>query len=163
MKEEELQQKFSCGTIETTYENGRIAVLSGQGSFALAGIYFFNLFMNAPDIYMKLYPLLGLVFCLYRIYRQHDVVCYVAEKGLVVRRNCHTIQELLAEQVRGTEHLVFIPYELIFSVSKTWADFELGQAEIGGIVVQPVRLRYLSKEAKQSIFERIQKGQEKDD
>lgn len=58
---------------------------------------------------------------------------------------------------------MFIPYKIIFSVSPEWADFELGQPEIGGIVIQAVRLRFLSKEAKQNILERIRHEQEREE
>ena len=163
MKAEELQRRFSCGAVEKTYENGRLVVFVLQAVFAVVGIYFFCLFMRETSAGHKIYLLAGLFFCLLRIYRQRDIVCYVTEKGLVVRKQCHSLYEFFSEQIKGTEYLVFIPYEIIFSVSPEWADFELGQPEIGGIVIQAVRLRFLSKEAKQNILERIRREQEREE
>ena len=97
---------------------------------------------------IRIYPFLGLVFCLVRMYRQGDTVCYVTEKGLVVRSHYRTFYEFMSEILFGTEHLVFIPYKIIFDIPSNWVTFELGSTEIGGLVVQPVRLRYLSEKNK---------------
>ena len=109
---------------------------------------------------IRIYPLLGLVFCLVRMYRQGDTVCYVTEKGLVVRSHYRTFYEFMSEILFGTEHLVFIPYKIIFDIPSNWVTFELGSAEIGGLVVQPVRLRYLSAKNKKEILARIRAAQE---
>ncbi len=58
------------------------------------------------------------------------------------------------------ENLVFIPYKTIFDIPSNWVTFELGSAEIGGLVVQPVRLRYLSAKNKKEILARIHMAQE---
>ena len=87
MKAEELQRRFSCGAVEKTYENGRLVVFVLQAVFAVVGIYFFCLFMRETSAGHKIYLLAGLFFCLLRIYRQRDIVCYVTEKGLSCESN----------------------------------------------------------------------------
>ena len=160
MKAKELQQRFACGKVEKMYENSRKISFLLRAVFALAGMYCFHSFMVETQAAFRIYPLLGLVFCLVRMYRQGDTVCYVTEKGLVVRSHYRTFYEFMSEIFFGTEHLVFIPYKTIFDIPSNWVTFELGSAEIGGLVVQPVRLRYLSAKNKKEILARIRAAQE---
>ena len=97
MKAKELQQRFDCGKVEKMYENSRKISFLLRAVFALAGMYCFHSFMVETQAAFRIYPFLGLVFCLVRMYRQGDTVCYVTEKGLVVRSHYRTFYEFMSE------------------------------------------------------------------
>ena len=67
MKAKELQQRFACGKVEKMYENSRKISFLLRGVFALAGMYCFHSFMVETQAAIRIYPLLGLVFCLVRM------------------------------------------------------------------------------------------------
>lgn len=73
-----------------------------------------------------------LAFCLWRIHRQDDVMCYVTRKGLVVRRQFRSLREFYDDQFHEERSLVFLPYKDIFVIGDSWQEIQLGEAEEGG-------------------------------
>ena len=90
-------------------------------------------------------------------------MCYVAEKGILVRRQFRSLHEFYDDLFHTDRSLVFLPYKDIFVIGDTWQEIQLGQAEEGGLVVLPVRLQFLSKKSKQQIIDTIKDMQDKDD
>jgi flavorubredoxin len=131
--------------------------------FTAVGIYFFWLMLDEGTFVERLDNMAVLLFCLWRIHRQRDIICYVTEKGLIVRRQFMSFQEFYNEQVHEEKNLVFLPYKDIFSISDNWQEIQLGQAVEGGIAVLPVHLQFLSKKHKQHIIDRIEEAREEDD
>ena len=163
MTREEISQHFGCGTVEQTYENSKWFSVFMQLLFTGVGIYFFWLMLAETTLAAKLDNIAVLIFCLWRIDRQRDIICYVTAKGLVVRRQFMSLEEFLDEQLHPDHNLVFIRYEDIFEISDNWREIQLGAAEEGGLAVLPVHLQFLPRRYKQEIMDRIKKEQEKDD
>ena len=82
MKAKELQQRFACGKVEKMYENSRKISFLLRGVFALAGMYCFHSFMVETQAAFRIYPFLGLVFCLVRMLRRHRRVPHRPRQGL---------------------------------------------------------------------------------
>lgn len=163
MKHQHIQEQFRCGAIEASFENSRWVSAFFQVVFTLIGMYFFWLMIHEQQLVEKIDNIAVLFFCLWRIHRQRDTVCYITEKGLVVRRQFMSLHEFLEEQVHADKHLVFLAYKDIFYIADSWQEIELGHAEEGGIAVLPVHLQFLSKKNKQQIMDRLKKEQEKQD
>lgn len=163
MTHDELQQRFRCGSIEASYENSKLFSVFMQLIFTAVGMYFLWLMLNEGTFVERLDNIAVLVFCLWRIHRQRDIICYVAEKGLIVRRQFMSFQEFYNEQVHEEKNLVFLPYKEIFSISDNWQQIELGQATEGGLAVLSVHLQFLSKKNKQHIIDRIKSEHENND
>ena len=104
-----------------------------------------------------------LAFCLWRIHRQDDVMCYVTRKGLIVRRQFRSLHEFYDDQFHEERSLIFLPYKDIFVISDNWQEIQLGEAEEGGLAVLTVHLQFLSKRNKQRIIDRIKQAHETDD
>jgi hypothetical protein len=102
-----------------------------------------------------------LIFCLWRIHRQRDIMCYITKKGMIVRRQFMSMKEFTDEQFHDDKMLVFLPYSEIFVISDDWREISLGEPTEGGIAVLPVHLQFLSKQDKQKIIDRIKEEQEK--
>lgn len=162
MKKSELSHRFPCGAIEKEYENARIFSVFMQILFTVVGIYFFWTMLPEPTLASKLDNMAVLLFCLWRIHRQRDIMCYVTKKGIIVRRQFMSWREFVDEQIHDDRSLVFLPYKDIFVISDDWREIQLGAAEDGGIAVLPVHLQFLSKKSKQAIFDRIKKEQEEE-
>lgn len=163
MTREELPQQFGCGPVEDVYENSKWFSVFMQLVFTCIGIYFFWLMLGEATLAAKLDNIAILVFCLWRIDRQRDAICYVTAKGLVVRRQFMSLQEFIDEQLHPDKNLVFIRYSEIFEISDNWKEIQLGAAEEGGLSILPVHLQFLPRRSKQKIMDRIREEQEKDD
>ncbi|WP_301859430.1 hypothetical protein [uncultured Megasphaera sp.] len=161
---EELQRRYPhCGDIEAGYENSKWFSVPMQLLFTLAGMYFFWGMLSETTLAAKLDNIAVLLFCLWRIHRQRDVICYVTKKGLAVRRQFMSFQDFYDEQFHEEKSFIFLPYKDIFLISDSWQEIELGKAEEGGIAVLPVHLQFLSKQNKQRIIDRLKKAQEEPD
>jgi hypothetical protein len=156
-----LIQRFSCGKIEEKYENSRVFSMFMQLIFTLVGAYFLWDMLPEPTFFSKLDNMGVLIFCLWRIHRQRDIMCYVTEKGIIVRKQFMSLREFIDEQIHEEKSLVFIPYEDIFSISDDWREIQLGMPAEGGIAVLSIHLQFLSAKHKQIIIQRIKKEQEK--
>ena len=163
MTRAELEQKFRCGPIEKSYENATAYILFVQAVFFVVAIYFIWLMLREPLWVQRIDNIAVMAFCLWRIHRQHDVMCYVAKKGIIVRRQYTSFADFRAEQKDHSHNMVFLSYDVIFSIADNWREIELGQATEGGLAVLPVRLQFLSKKHKQDIIDRIKEEQEKED
>lgn len=163
MEKKDLEKQFRCGPITAAYENSKWFSGFMKILFLLVAIYFFWLMMGETRLVEHLDNWAVLAFCLWRIHRQSDVMCYVAEKGIIVRRQFRSLHEFYDDQFHTDRSLVFLPYKDIFVIGDTWQEIQLGQAEEGGFVVLPVRLQFLSKKSKQQIIDTIKDMQDKDD
>lgn len=163
MEHTDLEKKFHCGPITAVYENSKWFSGFMKVLFLLVAIYFFWLMMGETHLVEHLDNWAVLAFCLWRIHRQNDAMCYVAEKGIIVRRQFRSLHEFYDDQFHSDRSLVFLPYKDIFVIGDTWQEIQLGQAEEGGLVVLPVRLQFLSKRSKQQIIDTIKDRQDKDD
>lgn len=160
---DELQKRYRCGTIEESFENSKWYSVFMQILFTLVGMYFFWLMLGERTLVERLDNIGVLFFCLWRIHRQRDMMCYITKKGLIVRRQCMNLRDFYNDQIHEDKNLVFLPYKDIFYVADSWQEIQLGQAEEGGIAVLPVRLQFLSKRHKQQIIDKIKEVQEKND
>ena len=160
MKTEELIKRFSCGPILHEYENAKSFIIIMQLVFTGVGAYFLLVMMTEAMLAEKLDNIAVLMFCLWRIHRQRDILCYTTEKGIIVRRQFMSLREFFEEQIHPDRAYVFVPYKHIFLVSDNWQSIELGAAEEGGIAVLPVHLQFLSRKAKQELLDRIKEGQD---
>ena len=142
MTNEELKMRFSCGEIEAEYENSKWVSLFMQLVFMFVGMYFFWTMLSESTFAGRLDNIAVLFFCLWRIHRQRDIICYAAAKGIIVRRQFMSLSEFYNDQFH---------------------EIELGHAEDGGIAILPVHLQLLSKKNKQRIIDRIKSEQEKND
>ena len=131
--------------------------------FLLVAIYFFWLMTGEAHLVEHLDNWAVLAFCLWRIHRQDDVMCYVTRKGLIVRRQFRSLHEFYDDQFHEERSLIFLPYKDIFVISDNWQEIQLGEAEEGGLAVLPVHLQFLSKRNKQRIIDRIKQAHETDD
>ena len=163
MTNEELKMRFSCGEIEAEYENSKWVSLFMQLVFMFVGMYFFWTMLSESTFAGRLDNIAVLFFCLWRIHRQRDIICYAAAKGIIVRRQFMSLSEFYNDQFHEDRNLVFLPYKEIFLISDTWQEIELGHAEDGGIAILPVHVQFLSKKNKQRIIDRIKSEQEKND
>lgn len=160
MTKDELQKRFRCGAIEGAFENSRWLTGFMRVLFTLVGMYFFWLMLGERTLVERLDNIAVLFFCLWRIHRQRDIMCYITAKGLIVRRQCLSPWDYYNEEVHDEKNLVFLPYKDIFYIADSWQEIELGQAEEGGIAVLPVRLQFLSKKHKQQIMDKVKEVQE---
>ncbi len=164
MTREDVMKRFpACGTIEKEYENSKWYSVFIQLLFMAAGMYFFWLMLNETTLLERLDNIAVLFFCLWRIHRQRDTMCYVAANGIIVRRQCASLRDYYDEQFHEERNLVYLPYKTIFLIADNWQEIEVGKAVEGGIAVLPVRLQFLSKKNKQRIIDRIKEEQEKDE
>jgi hypothetical protein len=163
VKKENILQRFPCGAIEKEFENAFCFVVFMQLIFTIVGGYFFWTMLSEATLSERLNNIAVLLFCLWRIHRQRDVLCYITEKGLIVRRQFMSLQEFVDEQIHEEKSYVFLPYREIFLISDDWREIQLGAAEEGGIAVLPVHLQFLSKKNKQIILDRLREEQEKPD
>ena len=163
MEHKDLEKQFHCGPIKAAYENSKWFSGFMRVLFLLVAIYFFWLMMGEAHLVEHLDNWAVLAFCLWRMHRQSDIMCYVAEKGILVRRQFRSLHEFYDDLFHTDRSLVFLPYKDIFVIGDTWKEIQLGQAEEGGLVVLPVRLQFLSKKSKQQIIDTIKDMQDKDD
>lgn len=131
-----------------------------QVIFTLVGMYFFWLMLSEATLAAKLDNIAVLFFCLWRIHRQRDVICFLTKKGLIVRRQFMSLKEFYDEQFHEERSFIFLPYGDIFLISDNWQEIELGKTEDGGIAILPVHLQFLSKKNKQRIIDKIKEWQE---
>ena len=163
MTKDDVTKRFpACGTIEKEYENSKCYSVCMQVIFMLVGMYFFWSMLNETTLVERLDNMVILFFCLWRIHRQRDTMCYTATNGIIVRRQCMSLRDYYNEQVHEERNLVYLPYKTIFLIADTWQEIERGKATEGGIAVLPVRLQFLSKKNKQRIIDRIKEDQEKE-
>lgn len=160
MTNDELQKRFRCGQIEEAFENSRWLTVPLRILFTVVGMYFLWLMLGERTLVERLDNIAVLFFCLWRIHRQRDIMCYITAKGLIVRRQCLSPWDYYNEEVHDEKNLVFLPYKDIFYIADSWLEIELGQAEEGGIAVLPVRLQFLSKRHKQRIMDKVKEFQE---
>lgn len=163
MTNREVEERFRCGPVEKSFENSRWVSMFLQILFTLVGMYFFWLMLGERTLAERLDNIAVLFFCLWRIHRQRDIICYLTGKGLIVRRQCISFRDYYNEQIHDDKNFVFLPYKEIFYIADSWQEIELGHAEEGGIAVLPVRLQFLSKKHKQEIMDRLKEEQEKQD
>ena len=163
MEHKDLEKQFHCGPIKAAYENSKWFSGFMRVLFLLVAIYFFWLMMGEAHLVEHLDNWAVLAFCLWRMHRQSDIMCYVAEKGILVRRQFRSLHEFYDDLFHTDRSLVFLPYKDIFVIGDTWQEIQLVQAEEGGLVVLPVRLQFLSKKSKQQIIDTIKDMQDKDD
>lgn len=163
MTNREVEERFRCGPVEESFENSRWVSVFLRIVFILIGMYFFWLMLGERTLVERFDNIAVLFFCLWRIHRQSDIICYITGKGLIVRRQCLSLHDYYNEQFHDDKNLVFLPYKEIFYIADSWQEIELGHAEEGGIAVLPVRLQFLSKRNKQKIMDRLKKEQEKQD
>ena len=116
-----------------------------EGPLPQVAIYFFWLMTGEAHLVEHLDNWAVLAFCLWRIHRQDDVMCYVTRKGLIVRRQFRSLHEFYDDQFHEERSLIFLPYKDIFVISDNWQEIQLGEAEEGGLAVLPVHLQFLSK------------------
>ena len=150
-REDMMRRYPNCGVIEEEFENSKWFSVFMQLVFTLVGMYFFWLMLGEATLAARLDNIAVLLFCLWRIHRQRDVVCFVTDKGLIVRRQFMSLREFCDEQIHEERSFVFLP------------EIELGKAEEGGIAVLPVHMQFLSKKNKQRIIDRIKEWQETHD
>ena len=163
MKQADLEKHFRCGPVEAAYENSKWFSGFMKVLFLLVAIYFFWLMTGEAHLVEHLDNWAVLAFCLWRIHRQDDVMCYVTRKGLIVRRQFRSLHEFYDDQFHEERSLIFLPYKDIFVISDNWQEIQLGEAEEGGLAVLPVHLQFLSKRNKQRIIDRIKQAHETDD
>ena len=163
MKKEEIPQRFGCGSVEKAYENSKWFSVFMQLVFTVVGAWFFWLMLAEPTLMARLDNIAVLIFCLWRIDRQRDIICYVTEKGLIVRRQFMSLQDFTDEQIHSDRNLVFVRYGDIFEIADNWKEIQLGAAEDGGLAILPVHLQFLSRQSKQEIMDRIKEEQAKAD
>lgn len=161
MTREEASQRFPCGAVIQEYENARSFIIVMQLIFTVVGAYFLWTMLGEPTLASKLDNIGVLFFCLWRIHRQRDILCYMTEKGLLVRRQFMSLHEFLEEQIHPDRSYVFVPYEQIFLIADDWQSIQLGAAEEGGLAVLPVHLQFLSRKTKQKLLDKIKEEQEK--
>lgn len=161
MTHDELQQRFQCGAVEQGFENSKWFSVFMQLLFTAVGMYFFWLMLGERTLVERLDNIAVLFFCLWRIHRQRDIMCYITAKGLIVRRQCLSARDYYNEQLHEEKNLVFLRYKDIFYIADSWQEIQLGQAEEGGLAVLPVRLQFLSKRHKQQIMDKIKEVHEK--
>ena len=161
MKHDELMRRFNCGPIEKEYENCTFFRVVMSVVFTLIGVYFFWTMLPETTLAAKLDNMAVLIFCLWRIHRQRDIMCYITEKGIIVRRQFMSLKDFSDEQFHDDKMLVFLPYNQIFVISDDWREIQLGEPTEGGIAVLQVHLQFLKKKAKQEIIDRIKEEQEK--
>jgi hypothetical protein len=161
MRHEELVQRFRCGTIDKEYENCTFFRVVMSIIFTLVGMYFFWTMLADTTLVARLDNIAVLLFCLWRIHRQRDIMCYLTEKGIIVRRQFMSLKEFTDEQLHDDKMLVFLPYSEIFVIGDDWREIQLGEPTEGGLAVLPVHLQFLSKKDKQTIIDRIKQEQEK--
>lgn len=145
MKQADLEKHFRCGPVEAAYENSKWFSGFMKVLFLLVAIYFFWLMTGEAHLVEHLDNWAVLAFCLWRIHRQDDVMCYVTRKGLIVRRQFRSLHEFYDDQFHEERSLIFLPYKDIFVISDNWQEIQLGEAEEGGLAVLPVHLQFLSK------------------
>lgn len=164
MTREDVMKRFpDCGTIEKEYENSKWYSVFIQLLFMAVGMYFFWLMLSETTMIERLDNIAVLFFCLWRMHRQKDTMCYVAANGIIVRRQCVSLRDYYDDQFHEERNLVYLPYKTIFLIADNWQEIELGKAVEGGIAVLPVRLQFLSKKNKQRIIDKIKEEQEKDE
>lgn len=161
---EDMTRRYpNSGTVEEEFENSKWFSVCMQLIFTGVGMYFFWLMLGEATLSARLDNIAVLLFCLWRIHRQRDVICFVTDKGLIVRRQFMSFKEFYDEQFHEERTFVFLPYKDIFLIADNWQEIELGKAEEGGIAVLPVHLQFLSKRNKQRILDRIRTWQEEND
>ena len=111
MEKKDLEKQFRCGPITAAYENSKWFSGFMKILFLLVAIYFFWLMMGETRLVEHLDNWAVLAFCLWRIHRQGDVMCYVAEKGIIVRRQFRSLHEFYDDQFHTDRSLVFLPYK----------------------------------------------------
>lgn len=162
-REDMMRRYPNCGVIEEEFENSKWFSVFMQLVFTLVGMYFFWLMLGEATLAARLDNIAVLLFCLWRIHRQRDVVCFVTDKGIIVRRQFMSFRGFCDEQIHEERSFVFIPYKNIFLIADNWQEIELGKAEEGGIAVLPVHMQFLSRKNKQRIIDRIKEWQETHD
>ena len=80
MKNEDLEKRFRCGPVEAAYENSKWFSVFMKVLFLLVAIYFFWLMMGEQHLVEHLDNWAVLAFCLWRIHRQDDVMCWAKPK-----------------------------------------------------------------------------------
>ncbi|WP_311517321.1 hypothetical protein [uncultured Megasphaera sp.] len=154
------EDRFPCGNVEAELRNGVAFCRYMRVIFLGGGIYFFWLVLHEPFWGAKAENMALVIFCLWRIYRQQDILCVIAAEGLIVRRQFATLREFWEEQVRPEKRFIFLPYEHIFYISPHWREIQMGEPVEGGIVIVPVHLQFLHKADKRRIVERIRSSGE---
>lgn len=160
MTKQDVPQRFPSGEVEVVYSNSKFVSVAMQIMFILLGGYFFWVMLHEHSLWAKADNVLILAFCLWRIDRQGDPLCYVCKKGIVVQRQFMSIPEFFESLIHRDRYFVFLPYKDIFEVSNDWREIQLGKAEDGGIAVLPVRLQFLSPKHKQALLDRIKEHRE---
>lgn len=95
MTTKDVPQRFPSGTVEVVYSNSKVVSVAMQIMFILLGGYFFWVMLHETSLLAKADNVIILAFCLWRIDRQGDPVCYVCKKGIVVQRQFVSIPEFL--------------------------------------------------------------------
>ncbi len=162
-KDDILRQYPHCGGVEAAFENSKWFSVFMQLVFTGVSLYFLWLMMGEETLAARLDNIAVFCFCIWRIHRQRDIICFVTAKGLIVRRQFMSLREFYDEQFHEERSFVFIPYKDIFLISDNWQEIELGQAEEGGIAVLPVHLQFLSKKSKQRIIDKVREWRKEND
>lgn len=157
-REDMMRRYPNCGVIEEEFENSKWFSVFMQLVFTLVGMYFFWLMLGEATLAARLDNIAVLLFCLWRIHRQRDVVCFVTDKGLIVRRQFMSLREFCDEQIHEERSFVFLPYKDIFLISDNWQEIELGKAEEGGIAVLPVHMQFLSRKTSSASSTALRNG-----
>ena len=95
MEHKDLEKQFHCGPIKAAYENSKWFSGFMRVLFLLVAIYFFWLMMGEAHLVEHLDNWAVLAFCLWRMHRQSDIMCYVAEKGILVLHVLDGVDNLL--------------------------------------------------------------------
>lgn len=162
MTTDDVMKRFpACGRIEGEYENAKAFSVCVQVVFMLIGMYFFWRMLYEATLLERLDNIVVLFFCLWRMYRQNDTMCYMGTNGIVVRRQCLSAVDYYNEQFHEEKNLVYLPYKSIYLIADNWQEIEIGKPVDGGIAVLPVHLQFLSKKNKQKIIDTIKEKQEK--
>ncbi len=161
MKADENTSQFECGEVLKAYEAAPALVYGGLVFFALIGGYLFWDMLQDQSMIGKLDNALLLLFCLWRMHRCRDVLCYVTERGLVVRRKAESFADYWKMQRNEAAAYVFIEYEYIVAFRSTWREIEVGMPTEGGISLLSAELAFLTKKAKAEILKTVREQKEK--
>ena len=152
IEQDEVTKRFPCGDIIKGYENAKAFIIPVQIVYACIAGYFFWGMLEDYTFIGKLDNLAVIMFCLWRIHKQCDMLCYATEHGLIVRRRNVSWRDFIYGQWNSDHLYTYIPYAGILMFSESWHEIQSGSVEAGGIAIIPTRLKFLSIKDKQEIL-----------
>ncbi|WP_288863844.1 hypothetical protein [uncultured Megasphaera sp.] len=159
----EIENRFFCGKVEAVFYNSKTFMRRMKALYLVAGIYFLWMVMQSVYWDHRVEYLLGVLFCLWRLVRQDEVMCVVAEKGIVVRQRYVTWKSFWEEQLSPSKRLIFLAYNQKFFLSADGKAIHMGNPATGNVVTIPVALQFLNKKDRQLLKQHINRRQENQD